>query len=404
MTEQWAVARPGHTSSGVAPAEQAYADLVELVGHGPRFHGGKGIAAASRWLQSQLEEAGLVVRREPVPLLGWSPGTTHRVTVRLPIERELPAWPMLWSGASDGPVRGRVQAVGPQGLWGDSMTWRKFLVVDDRDRCLAYLHARDDGPAAPQPLPSGSDLDVPHLAIGRLDGCQITEWLTGDKPVEIELDANCSRLEIATSDNLVVDIPGNSDGSVLVCAHYDTFFNTIGAYDNGSGTIALLHLAQRWAAAQPTSSVRLVFFTAEEWHLAGSRHHVAGSDEAQLTQIDYVVNLDGLGRGSFLEVFASPETFSTALRAAVQTYAQRTRPDLQLVSRFPPTTGTDDASFYRAGVPSAFMTFNDLHRLHQPDDLPNQGIAENIVWTVALAEYLVENLKPPARTPTPGIL
>ena len=388
----------------VDPADRAFDDLVALVEHGPRFHGTAGIAAAAGWLESRLRAAGCGVTRQPVSLPGWQPGAVHRVAVHEPIARELPAWPMLWSGSTDGPRRGTVEAVGPQGLWGDSMTWRKFVVSDDDGRVVAYLHARDDGPAAPQPLPSGSDLEVAHLAIGRLDGLQLTEWLADEKPVEVEIEVDSGPVEAATSDNLIVDVPGTGEGQVLLCAHYDTFFNTVGAYDNGSGTIALLHLAEAWAANPPTASVRLVFFTAEEWHLGGSRHFVDGASAAELDAIDFVLNVDGLGRGSFVEAFGAPEAFSTAFRAALLGHAAATRPDLELVTRFPPTTGTDDASFYRVGVPSAFLTFNDLHRLHQPDDRPNRGIAANVAWTVPLVEHLVATLARPTRAAPPGVL
>ncbi|GAA0965618.1 M28 family metallopeptidase [Frigoribacterium faeni] len=389
---------------------RAYDDLVALVQHGPRFHGTPGIAAAADWLEGRLTAVGLSVDRQSVALPGWQPGTVHRLVVRSPIERELPAWPMLWSGSTDGAVRGTVESVGPQGLWGDSMVWRKFVVRDDAGRPVAYLHARDGGPAAPQPLPAGSDLDVAHLAIGRLDGLQLTEWLDDGRPVVVEAEVDSGPVDAAVSDNLIVDLAaadGGSDparGTVLLCAHYDTFFNTVGAYDNGSGTIALLELAERWAAKAPAVPVRLVFFTAEEWHLGGSRHHLDAASAADLEAIDYVLNIDGLGRGSFVEAFAGPEAFSTAFRDALMAYAAGTRPDLELVTRFPPTVGTDDASFHRAGVPSAFLTFNDLHRLHQPDDEPNLGIAANIAWTVPLAEHLVATLPRPTRVAPPGIL
>jgi hypothetical protein len=134
-------------------AERAYDDLVALVQHGPRFHGTAGIAAAADWLEQRLTAVGWPVARQPVTLPGWQPGRVHRVTVKQPIARDLPAWPMLWSGSTGGPRRGTVEAVGPQGLWGDSMVWQKFVVRGDDGDVLAYLHARDDGPAAPQPLP-----------------------------------------------------------------------------------------------------------------------------------------------------------------------------------------------------------------------------------------------------------
>jgi hypothetical protein len=381
-----------------------YSDLVDLVAHGSRFHGTPEIAAASIWVEKRLTAVGLSVERQSVVLPGWTPGTVNRLAVVAPIDRAIPAWPMLWSGSSHGQRSGRVLPTGPQGLWGDSMTWRKFIVLDADDNTIAYLHARDGGPAAPQPLPSGSDLSVAHFAIGRIDGLQLSEWIADDNSVEVEFELNSGPAPDAISDNLIVDIPGTGDGMVLLCAHYDSFFNTVGAYDNGSGTIALLHLAEQWASNAPVPSVRLVFFTAEEWHLGGSREYVGHATLEQLAGIDYVFNIDGLGRGDFLEAFAAPETFETAFRTAVRAYADVNRPELRMVSRFPPPTGTDDAAFYRAGVPSAFITFNDLNRLHQPADLPNEEIGANIAWTVGLAQHLVEHLAKPRRVGRPGIL
>lgn len=393
-------------------AVRALADLEHLVSFGPRFHGGPGIHAASEWLCAEIEAAGLAVRRQPVRLSGWLPGTVARLTVQAPITRELPAWPMLGSGGSDVVVRGSVKELGPQGLWGDSQIWQRFAVVSDDGRVVAYLHGRDDGPAAPQPLPTGSDARVPHLAIGHLDSRQLTEWIRDEKRPVVEIDCDAHETHDAVADNIIVDVTGTGAGRALVCGHYDTFFNTVGAYDNGSGTIALLHLLREWARHPPVRSLRVVFFTAEEWHLGGSRHYVALGDEADarhpgssdgIADLDFVLNLDGLGRGSLIEAFASPESFDTALRLRIEEYAEGDR-DVTVVSRFPPTTGTDDASFYRAGVPSAFMTFNDLHRLHQPDDLPNPGIAGNIAWTVGLARDLVDALPRADRFARPGIL
>lgn len=388
---------------------RALEDLQDLVSYGPRFHGGAGIHAAADWLEREIVATGLTVRRQSVRLAGWLPGSVSRVTVLAPVERTLPAWPMLGGGATD-VVRGRVKELGPQGLWGDSQIWQRFVVLADDGTAVGYLHGRDDGPAAPQPLPSGSDRTLPHLAIGHLDARQLTEWIRDEKHPVVEIECDAYDTDAAVGDNLIVDVGGVSAGRALACAHYDTFFNTVGAYDNGSGTIALLHLIRLWAQHPPLRSLRAVFFTAEEWHLGGSRHYVelgSAPDAAPadaIADLDFVLNVDGLGRGSLMEAFASPETFDTMLHEEIEAYAERTHRDLTLVSRFPPTTGTDDASFYRAGVPSAFMTFNDLHRLHQPDDLPNEGIAANIEWTVGLVRHLVDALPRADRFPRPGIL
>lgn len=390
------------------PATRAFLDLVGLTECGVRFHGTDGIALASNWLEKQLRTIGLTVERQVVSVPGWNPGTVCTLAVTAPSARKLRTWPLLWSGSSTGLERGRVIEQGREGLWGNSMVWRRFVVVDNSDRPVAYILGRDAGLAAPQPLPSGSDYSAPHFAVSRADSDQLSEWVKGGHEVIVEFELDSQNKGQAISDNLVVDIAPDSDSHdgpiVLLCAHYDTFWNTPGAYDNGSGTIALLHLAQQWAANPPKHTVRLVFFTAEEWHLSGSRAYVHQSTQQHLDNIGYVINIDGLGRGKFIESFAAPERFEVSFSHAIRAYIKTTRPGLDVVSRFPPPAGTDDAAFYAAGVPSGFMTFNDLDRLHQPEDVPNQEIAANIAWTVNLVTSLIETLDMPHRAAAPGIL
>lgn len=377
----------------------ALRQLTEFVAPGPRFHGTKGIDVAADFLRSRLQDMGLPVQRTEVRTAGWTPGTAT-LTVASPFPRQLNAWPMLWSGSS---AVDRIEATllpsGEQGLWGDSQVWTKFNAVQD-GRVVAYLHARNAGPAAPQPLPIGSDLDTPHVAIGHIDGLQISEWLADGFEVEVTLTAtSATRQTDAVGENLTVHLPGRGDGGqVLVCGHYDTFWNTPGAYDNGSGTIALLLLAEQWLQQPPGPDVMIIFFTAEEWHLAGSRTQVAQTSPELLAALDYVLNLDGLGPGDLLESSTGPETFDDAVTKQIRAYGERTRNQLRVVPRFPPTCGTDHIAYYAAGVPSAHLTFNDPHRLHQPNDTPNPAIAANIAWTVGLVQHLVETLERPART------
>jgi len=376
-------------------ARRALAELEELVAIGPRFHGTSGIHEAERLLTGWLSAAGASVVAQEVRTPGWDPGASCSVRLTTPVDRELPAWPMLWSGPATGTLRGLVRAVGVQGLWGDSMVWTKFAVIDDDGAVLAYLHARDGGPAAPQPLPVGSDTSVPHLAVGHIDGLALTEWLADEFEVTVEVTCDSAHAGEAASRNLIVDLPTRdpaSRGRVLVSGHYDTFFNTPGAYDNGSGTIALVHLVHHLLEKPPARPVTVVFTTAEEWHLAGSRHFVEQLTAQDRDELDFVLNVDGLGRGDFMEVFAGPEAFEQEFLATLASYSATNRPDLRVQSRFPPTCGTDQGAFYAAGIPVAFFTFNDLHRLHQPEDLPNPGIAANIAWSIPFLAHLVSTL------------
>lgn len=377
--------------------EQAYAELVELTELGNRFHGGDGMARAADWLVSRLEGAGLRPDRMPVTLPGWAPGNGSSVAVTQPWTQDIVSWPMLWSAGTDGPVEGRVVHLGDQGLWGDSQLWRRLALVDDEGDVLAFLHVRDKGPAAPQPLPSGSDPDIAHVSISQDDGERLIGLIRGGVEVRARVNSGCSRTDEATSDNIVVTIPGTGTGRALVCAHYDAFWNTPGAYDNGSGTIALLSLAISLAEAPVARTIDIVFTTGEEWHLGGSRRYVELSTEEELLALDFVLNIDGLGGGDLVELASGPEAFEQQFYAHVARRVERTRAETTVHTRFPPTKGTDDASFAAKGVPTAFITFNNWHKLHQPDDVPTREIARNIAWVADAAPELLASLPRPDR-------
>lgn len=249
-------------------AQGALDDLVRLTALGPRFHGTPGIHKAQQLLTSWLHEAGATVETHQVQTADWRPGDPAHLRVTTPVERKMVAWPMLWSGPSQGTMKARLHPVGLQGLWGDAMTWTKYAAMVG-DQVVGYVHARDDGPAAPQPLPVGSDTQLPHVAIGRIDGLAISEWLDDGYDVEVVLEASSGPAEFVVSESLTVDIPVNgtpTGGRVIVCGHYDTFWNTPGAYDNGSGTIALLHLARSLLSSPIGRRVTIAHLTAEEWH------------------------------------------------------------------------------------------------------------------------------------------
>ena len=102
------------------------------------------------------------------------------------------------------------------------------------------------------------------------------------------------------SHNVILDIPGKGDEIVVLTAHYDTTPLSVGAYDNMTGCIALLYMAEYFASRKNKRSLRLVWCGSEEIGLIGSRiycrDHAAELDKTVLN-----INLDMLGcaMGSF---------------------------------------------------------------------------------------------------------
>lgn len=387
-------------------AGQLFDDLCSLVDLGPRFHGTSGQSASAEFILERLQSLDLSITLHEVTTPGWRTTGETRLVVGPPINGRIESWPMLWSAPSVPRLsEGRLRGQGTMGLWDNSFAWTKFL-VESNGVTVAYITARSDGPAAPQPLPAGSDWRFPHLAIGRKDGAGLARLTKDGQDIEVSLDVPVSSGGTATGQTIEVLIDGSdpSAGEVLVCAHYDTFWNTVGAYDNGSGTIVLLELIKQWTERPPTRTIRGIFFAAEEWHLAGSRSLVEGLNETERANIEYVLNLDGLGRGSLLEVSVGPESFEDELTRQIRDFAEDTRPNLRVVPRFPPLMGTDHAPFYAAGIASAHLTFNDWELLHRPEDVPRRECAQNMEWIALLIDQLVRVLSPWESPPLHDIL
>lgn len=96
------------------------------------------------------------------------------------------------------------------------------------------------------------------------------------------------------SHNVILDLPGESDETVVISAHYDSTALSLGAYDNMSGCIGLLYLAERLAGQRLRRRVRLLFCGSEERGLLGSlaycHHH-----KEELCRTVLNINLDMLG-------------------------------------------------------------------------------------------------------------
>ena len=94
------------------------------------------------------------------------------------------------------------------------------------------------------------------------------------------------------SHNVVVKIPGQTDEQIVVTAHYDSTYLSEGAYDNMSGCIALLHIADSLKDKKLKRGVTLVFCGSEERGLLGSLAYCKANS---LNNVRLNINLDMLG-------------------------------------------------------------------------------------------------------------
>ena len=96
------------------------------------------------------------------------------------------------------------------------------------------------------------------------------------------------------SRNVVLDIPGEIDEWIVLTAHYDSTSLSTGAYDNMSGSIGILAMAEHFMTAPHRRGIRMILCGSEERGLLGSKAWVRDYPElAEKCVLN--VNLDMIG-------------------------------------------------------------------------------------------------------------
>ena len=96
------------------------------------------------------------------------------------------------------------------------------------------------------------------------------------------------------SQNVIIDLDGEIEDKIIFTAHYDTTSLSQGAYDNMSGCIGILSMAEYFSKNPHRYSLRFIFCGSEERGLLGSKAYCA-SHEEELDKVAFVINLDMIG-------------------------------------------------------------------------------------------------------------
>lgn len=182
------------------------------------------------------------------------------------------------------------------------------------------------------------------------------------------------------SHNLVLDIPGETDEWIVLAAHTDSTEESLGVYDNLSGCISLLAMAEHFAAKKLKRGLRFLWCGSEERGLLGSftycRRHEKELEKAVLN-----VTLDMVGSvtGGFSSFACGNKESETVLKEfAAQ---QRVVTDVRYVLR-----STDVKPFVHAGVPAvsfARYAAPGIAPIHTEYDTPDAVSAEMILKDTA---------------------
>jgi hypothetical protein len=459
---------------GLIPSErQMYAWIEEIFGHGIRRPGFAADRWAEGWALDHFRRFGLInVRAEPVEMPYWEPrGASLIVRSSAGPSRTLdvPCFPLPFSSTTPGieadlvafdesapeRVRGAVSLCGvrlselPHTVMARMSTWPY-----DPDHTFANArHLLPFGPGAQAVMEPSIDAgalafvgtltgypgdsrsyyvpydgklrSIPGVWISGSDGARVRALLAeGSARARVQLDAVC---ETITCYNIVGELPGADDETVIVGSHHDGPWAS--AVEDSSGISLVLAQAAYWSRVPRTERPHRLVFLLNSGHMAGGagqaafvRTHRAELDHCVLeVHLEHVANefaeVDGkLGPTGEPEVrwwFTSRiGRLEDTVRSAIQAE------DLRRSYIVPPTIfgekpTTDGADFHVAGVPLVhfltapfylFDVMDTLDKIHRPSLVPVTRAAIRIIASTAAitaAGMRADYPAPPVKTPAP---
>jgi Zn-dependent M28 family amino/carboxypeptidase len=118
-------------------------------------------------------------------------------------------------------------------------------------------------------------------------------------PVNVTVD-DFQIAETRLAENILAESKtGNDNEVIMVGAHLDSVIEGPGINDNGSGSAALLEVAENLRKFKPKNTIRFALWGAEEFGLLGSEHYVANLTEEQSDDIALYLNFDMVGSPNF---------------------------------------------------------------------------------------------------------
>lgn len=328
---------------------------------GVRFSGTDAEVRAGNYVAEQLANLHYEVKKQPFRFLGWEVTEPAELTFLEPEHISIPIYPFVWSGST--PPEGVVGCIEPAGRINiiELFEWDRFALIDDRTgEEVAYLAARDDGPTVAMPL-SIPTFTAPTVAIGRDEYALMRTWMQAGQSVRARLKVATRFNPDAQSANYIASLSGTGKlPAIVLCAHYDTEYNTPGGYDNASGMGLVVEVAARLRGKTFRRPVHFIAFGAEEYLFVGSAFYVQGlKQRGQLGGIGAVVNIDSIlisdKRDSLLGgavVHHTEDAFELASRIATIVESAGVTASYKISYASPPSPSSDHAPFVREGIPA----------------------------------------------------
>ena len=296
---------------GVREHQAVFQEIADANG-GNRVSGAPGYDESVDYVVERLDAAGWNTTIQPFQFqtfLEFSPAVVERISP--PPAGPIAATAMDYSGSGDVTALVSRPADAGSGTEGcDASDFAGFtpghIALIQRGGCTFAIKATNasgagasaviiynniDGPLNGT-LGNAFTLNLPVVQTTQAIGLELAAVIPG-LTVRVKTDTFRG---IATTYNVLAELPGkNTNNVVMSGAHLDSVNEGPGINDNGSGSAALIEIAEQLGKVRPQNTVRFAWWGAEESGLVGSTYYVNNLSQAERDKIAVYLNYDMIG-------------------------------------------------------------------------------------------------------------
>ena len=204
------------------------------------------------------------------------------------------------------------------------------------------------------------------------------------------------------SHNVILDMPGDIDEYIVLTAHYDSTSLSQGAYDNMSGSVGLLGIAEYFAKNPHRYGLRFVWCGSEERGLLGSKAYCRQHEE-DLKKVALNINLDMIGciMGKFISCCTTEEALVSYMNyfSFEKGFSVASKQDVY---------SSDSTPFADKGVPAlsfARIAPHNTATIHNSYDtiavMSGDQMCEDIYFIIAFTDRMANAVKCPVEKKIP---
>ena len=204
------------------------------------------------------------------------------------------------------------------------------------------------------------------------------------------------------SRNVILDMPGEIDEYIVLTAHYDSTSLSQGAYDNMSGSVGLLGIAQHFAKTSHRYGLRVIWCGSEERGLLGAKAYCAAHEE-DLKKVVLNINLDMIGciMGKFISCCTTEEALVHYINyfSCEQGFSVATKQDVYSSDSTPfADKGVPAVSFARIAPPNTATIHNSYDTISL---MSGEQMCADIDFLIAFTNRMANAVKCPVEKKIP---